>query len=131
LTTATPGTTAPVDPKQALDDPNTPTGAYKAAYAARKACDLQKMKKLFAKDAIEFLTEIGKVGKKSLDEMIKEMCANPQGDTDETRNEKVDGNRATLEYKTDKGEWQTMDLAKEEGVWKLSLPKADGDKDNQ
>src|SRR5689334_4559692 len=45
-----------------------PTEVYKAAYTARKNCDLAGLKKVMSKDLLKFLTEMGKTDKKSLDE---------------------------------------------------------------
>lgn len=106
----------------------TPTDAYKAAYTARKTKDIEALKKLMSKDIIEFLTTIGQADetkKQSLDEMLKEMCDRPQSPTSDSRNEKITGDKATIEYLDEKGAWQTMDLIKEDGAWKLTIDKAD------
>jgi flagellar hook-associated protein FlgK len=101
----------------------TPTDAYKAAYTARKNKDIAALKRYFAKDALGFLTDIGKIDNKSLDEMLKEMTEKPQAASPETRNEKINGNRATLEYLDEAGKWKVMDFSKEGNDWKLDLPK--------
>lgn len=105
----------------------TPSDAYKAAYAARKNKDVPGLKKLMSKDIIEFFTEIGAAGdkKQTLDELLMELCEKPQAPTAETRNEKIDGDTATVEYLDEKGGWSTMDFVKEGGGWKLSMPKLD------
>jgi hypothetical protein len=96
----------PADNKTANFDPATsPTNAYKAAYYARKICDIPEIKKLFDKDVLDFLTQVGQIDGKSLDDMIKDMCEQPQADTDESRNEKIDGDKATIEYRTVAGGW--------------------------
>jgi predicted lipid-binding transport protein (Tim44 family) len=102
---------------------STPTAAYKAAYAARKNKDIEALKKLMTKDALEFLSMM--TDAKSDDEALRQMTAQPQGATDESRNEKITGDQATLEYPDADGKWKTMYLAKEDGVWKLTMPKAD------
>lgn len=104
----------------------TPTDAYKTAYEIRQRRDAAALKKVMSKDVLEFFTEMGKVDGKSLDETLKELAEKPQGPTNETRNEKITGNRAVLEYKNEKGEWREMDFEKENGEWKLTIPKADG-----
>jgi len=58
--------------------------------------------------------------------MIKEMCDKPQADKAESRNEKIKGDTATVEYLTEKGDWKTMDFEKVDGKWLLGFPKADG-----
>lgn len=64
--------------------------------------------------------------KKSLDEMFQELAEKPQAAIPEVRNEKINGDRAIIEYRDEKGEWKEMDFVKEDGGWKLTLPKADG-----
>ena len=70
-------------------------------------------------------TMMGEADKKSLDDMIKEMCDKPQADKAESRNEKITGNRAELEYLTETGAWKVMDFEKVDGKWLLTFPKAD------
>lgn len=105
----------------------TPTDAYKAAYAARKNKDVAGLKKLMSKDIMEFFTEIGGAGEKkqTVDELLTELCEKPQAPTAEARNEKIDGDHATIEYLDEKGDWSTMDFVKEGGGWKLTIPKFD------
>jgi hypothetical protein len=105
-----------------------PTEVYKAAYAARKNKDIATLKKIMSKDILKFLGDMGKDDKKSLDDMLNELCARPQAATADARNEKVDGDHASIEYLDEDGKWQTMDFAKEDGVWKMSVGKGD-DKD--
>ncbi len=102
-----------------------PTAAYKAAYAARKNKDVDALRKLMSRDIMEFFAEIGKEEKKTVDEMLKELCDKPQAATDDARNEKINGDRATVEYLDEDGKWRTMDFIKEGGSWKLTLPKMD------
>lgn len=103
----------------------TPTDAYKTAYELRKNKDVAGLKKMMSKDIQEFLTMMGEEEKKSLDDMIKDMCNKPQADKIATRNEKIKGDRAELEYLTETGAWKTMDFEKVDGKWLLTFPKAD------
>jgi hypothetical protein len=101
----------------------TPTDAYKTGYAARKNKDIAALKRVFAKDALEFITEMAKAENKTLDDQLKDLTERPQAATAETRNEKITGNRASLEYLDEKGNWSTMDFSKEGADWKIDLPK--------
>ena len=83
---------------------------------------MEGLKKIMSKDAKEFFTEIGKAEKKSLDDILKEMFERPQAQTDECRNEKIEGDHATVEYPDEDGDWKTMDFEKVDGKWLLSLP---------
>ena len=100
----------------------TPTDAYKTAYALRAKKDIQGLKKVLSKEVIEFLTMMGEDEKKTLDDQIATMFDKPQAKTDEVRNVKVNGDRASLEYPDDKGDWKTMDFVKEDGDWKMAFP---------
>ncbi|MCA1558529.1 MAG: hypothetical protein LC731_08325, partial [Acidobacteria bacterium] len=102
----------------------TPTETYKTGYEARQKKDVATLKRVLSKDALAFLTEVGKEEKKTLDDQLKAMAERPQAATAETRNEKINGDRATLEYLNDKGAWSTMHFAKEGNDWKIDLPKA-------
>ena len=109
-----------------------PSEVYKTAHYARQKKDIETLKKVFSKDILEFFTEIGKEDKKSLDDMLREMCEDPIPGEPEIRNEKITGDKATLEYKED-GEWKTVDFVQEDGTWKMTIPKGeagpDGGKD--
>ncbi len=115
----------PVSTDPAPRSAGSPIDTYKAAYAARKNKDVDALRKLMSKEIMEFFTEIGKEEKKTPDDMLKELCEKPQAKTDDARNEKIDGDRATIEYLDENGKWKTMDFIKEGGGWKLTLPKMD------
>lgn len=102
----------------------TPTDAYRSAYELRRKKDIEGLKKVLSTEILEFFTEMGKVEGKTLDEMLMDLAEKSQSPQPESRNEKIDGDRATVEFKNDKGEWHEMDFAKEGGAWKLTLPKA-------
>ncbi len=110
--------------------PATPADAYKAAYQARKSKDVAALKRLFAKDILDFFTMLGNLeekDKKTLDQMLLELCEKPQAPTAEVRNEKITGDKATAQYLDEKGGWTTMDFVKEDGQWKLSIGKMEED----
>lgn len=98
-----------------------PTEVYKAAYTARKNCDVAGLKKVMAKELLDFLAKMGKEDKKSVDDELKELCQRPQASTEQVRNEKIDGDHASIEYLDENNEWQPMDFVKEGGVWKMGL----------
>ena len=106
------------------------TNFHKAAHAARKNKDINALKKIMSKDVLEFLTMIGGADekkKKSLDDMLRELCDQPQAASAEARNEKIDGDKATIEYLDEEGQWRSMDFVKEDGAWKLTIDKAEKD----
>ncbi|MEP6902580.1 MAG: hypothetical protein ABJA66_12565 [Actinomycetota bacterium] len=101
----------------------TPADVYKAFYSARQKKDIDGLKKVLAKDALDFFTEMSKVDGKTLDDGLKEIVAGKQAPTAETRNEKIDGAKATLEYLDEKGGWSPMDFVKEGKDWKVTIAK--------
>ncbi|MEK7724553.1 MAG: hypothetical protein AAB336_09420 [Acidobacteriota bacterium] len=106
----------------------TPTEAYKSAYAARKNKDINALKKLMAKDMFEFFEILGEGKPNPVDEGLKQVMETPQGPSDETRNEKITGDKATLQYLDKDSKWATLDLVKEDGIWKLTVAKMDDEK---
>jgi len=124
--------TAAASPAPVAVVAGSPSEVYKTAHYARQKKDIETLKKIFSKDILEFFTEVGKEDKKSLDDMLREMCEDPIPGEPEIRNEKITGDKATLEYKED-GEWKTVDFVKEDGSWKMTIPKGeagpDGGKD--
>ena len=115
----------PSDQASATGSLATPSEAYRTAYAYREKKDLAGMKRVLSKDVMEFLTMMGEDEKKSLDDQISEIFLRPQAKTAETRNEKIKGDRATIEYLDEKGGWTTMDFVKEGQDWKMALPDKD------
>lgn len=103
----------------------TPTEAYKTGYELRRKKDIVGLKKVMSKDILEFLTLMGEDENKSLDDMLREMVEKPQADKAEVRKEKINGDRAELEYLTETGSWKTMDFEKVDGKWLLSFPKVE------
>ncbi len=121
-------TPAPADSKvdsKSTGSMATPTETYKTAYEYRKNKDIEGLKKVMSKDMMEFVTVMSKDEGKTLDDALKELCAKPQADKPDVRNEKIDGDHATIEVKDEKGEWGPLDFEKVGSEWKMTLPKAD------
>jgi len=95
----------------------------------REKKDVAGLKKVMSKELLDFLTMMGESDKKSLDDQIAEIFDQPQAKTNESRNEKITGDRATVEYPDEDGEWKTMDFVKEGQEWKMTIPKNDQESD--
>lgn len=101
---------------------NSPTETYKVFYAAKQKKDIEGLKKVLSQDALKFFTMMGD-GK--TENGLKQLADSPQAKTAESRNEKINGDKATLEFLDEKGGWSPMDFVKEGGSWKLDIPDAD------
>lgn len=110
--------------KSSDDSLASPTEAYKTAFAARQKKDVKALKRVLSKDMLDFFAMMGESEKKTIDEELTELAEKPQAKTNESRNEKITGDRATLEYPDEQGKWKTMDFVKENGEWKLTFPAA-------
>ena len=100
--------------------PATPLETFKTYTKAYKHKDAASMKVLLAKDSLKMSEQEAKAQGVSVDEIVKrETLFNPDQTTVEFRNEKAEGDRATLEVKNSFGVWETVPFVKEDGVWKI------------
>lgn len=102
---------------------STPTAAYKTAYAAMKNKDVAGLKKVMPKKVMDEMEKAAKTQNKSLDDMLKTMVTSSDAKlpkSDESKDEKIDGDKATLQVKNEKDEWETVNFVKEDDGWKLS-----------
>jgi hypothetical protein len=105
----------------------TPTATFKAFFEAQQKKDVAGMKKNLSKTSLAIMEKSAKEQNKSIDDAIKEQLDNPASKTDkipETRNEKINGNEATLElHNEETNKWDMMYFAKEDGAWKIALDR--------
>jgi hypothetical protein len=103
-----------------------PTATARAFYQSFKDKDVEAYKRTVSKEGLKVLEDRAGAMEKSLDEYIR-MELNKPGitlpDKLETRNEKIEGDRATLELKNIEGGWNTVPFVKEDGQWKVSVDK--------
>jgi hypothetical protein len=101
---------------------SSPTATWKAAYAAVKNKDVAGFKKVLSKKSVESLDEAAKRSNKSSDDFIKDILNDAKlAKSDESKDEKINGDTATLQVKTEKDDWETVNLVKEDGEWKMKL----------
>ena len=78
------------------------------------------MKVLLSKATIQMHEQQAKAQNVSVDEIIKRETLLGEGQTAvDYKDEKIEGDRATLQYKNSFGTWETMPFLKEDGVWKI------------
>ena len=104
-----------------------PTAIFKAFYEAQKNKDPAGIKKTLSKGSLAMMEKGAKEQNKTLDEALKEGLNDPASKAPTmpaTRNEKIDGDTATLEVQNEQSKtWETMYFAKEDGEWKLAFDK--------
>ena len=101
-----------------------PTATFQVFYEALKKKDVEAYKKSVSKSALTMLESRAQDMDKTLDEYIKMEMDKPTvkpPDKLETRNEKIEGERATLEIKNIEGGWNTVPFVKEDGQWKVAV----------
>jgi flagellar hook-associated protein FlgK len=108
---------------------SSPTGTMKAFFEATRKKDADGFKKTLSKGTLDMMETVAKAQNKSLDDMLKSGMNAPEtaqnNATPEMRNEKINGDTATLEVQNDKSkQWETIPFVKENGEWKIALDKA-------
>ncbi len=107
---------------QPADD--TPAGVLKRYTEASQKQDVATMKSLLSKGSIEMLETSAKDEKLTADDILRKEAAVPIKKMPETRNEKIEGDRATLEVTNDvTGQFETYYFVRENGAWKLARDK--------
>ena len=102
------------------EKPSTPLETLKAYTAAIKKKDLTTMKLLLSANSIKMAEQEAKAQNVTLDEIVKrETLFRENQSTVEFRNEKIDGERATIEMKDSFDTWNTVPFVREEGIWKI------------
>jgi hypothetical protein len=104
-----------------------PTAAFKTFFDAQKRKDIPAMKQVLSKTSLAMMEASAKEQGKTLDTLIQEQLDNPASKIDkmpETRNEKINGDQATLELHNEEVQrWDTMYFVKEEGAWKIAFDR--------
>jgi len=100
--------------------PPTPLETLKAYTTAIKKKDPTTMKLLLSDASIKMAEQEARAQGVTLDEIVKRETLFSENQTDVFfRNEKIDGDRATIEMKDSSNTWNTVPFVREEGVWKI------------
>ncbi len=117
-------TTTPATTTATAGSLSTPTNTFMAFYEASKKNDVPGVMRVLSKESLDFLTAEAKKENKTLEAALTDSLktADVPKTTPETRNEKIDGDKATLEVKAEKtNDWDTFNFVKENNEWKLKL----------
>jgi len=112
---------------QNLVQPKSPTRTMKNFVEATQKKDVEGVKKTLSSGSLKMMEGLAKIQGKTLDETIKESDAGESEykQVPEMRNEKIEGDKATLEVKNEKtSEWDTLYFVKESDEWKIALDKS-------
>ncbi len=99
-----------------------PTETMRALNDAAEKKDAETMKKLVSAGTLAQLEKSAKDRNSTVDALLREDA--PLQELPEMRNEKINGDRATIEIKNTAMEtWETMPFVKENGAWKIEFDK--------
>ena len=100
--------------------PATPKETFMTYIKALKAKDYTTMKLLLSDATIKMHEKEAKAQSVSVDDIVKrETLLSEKQTAVEYRNEKVDGDKASIQVKDSYGSWQTVPFVREDGVWKI------------
>lgn len=100
--------------------PATPIETFKAYTKAIKEKDTTTMKLLLSQETIKMHESEAKAQGITLDDVVKrETLFTQDQKTVKFRNEKIEGEKATLEVENSFGSWETVPFVKEDGNWRI------------
>ncbi|MFT3743239.1 MAG: DUF4878 domain-containing protein [Pyrinomonadaceae bacterium] len=100
--------------------PATPKETFMTYIKALKAKDYTTMKLLLSDATIKMHEKEAKAQGVTVDDIVKrETLISEKQTAVEYRNEKVDGDKATIQVKNSYGSWETVPFVREDGVWKI------------
>ena len=100
--------------------PASPVETFKTYVKAYKNKDITTMKLLLSSETMKMHEQEAKSQGITVDDIVKrETLLAPDQTTVEYRNEKIDGDKATIEVKNSYGTWETIPFVKENNEWKI------------
>ena len=98
----------------------TPMETFQTYARAIKKKDTTTMKLLLSNATIKMHEKEAKAQGVTVDDIVKrETLFSENQKSVEYRNEKIDGDKATLQVKNSYGSWETVPFVREDGVWKI------------
>jgi hypothetical protein len=100
--------------------PATPLETFKTYVKAYKQKDLSTMKLLLSDATLKMHEREAKAQGSTVDDILKHETMIGEGQKAvEYRDEKIEGDKATLQIKNVFGSWETLPFIREDGVWKI------------
>ena len=103
---------------------SSPSATLQAFYESLRNKDIEAYKKTVSKNSLQMLERRAKDMDKTLDQYIQLDIEKPTRtlpDKLEMRDEKIQGDRATLEVKNIEGGWNTVQFVREDDQWKVAI----------
>ena len=100
--------------------PATPLETFKTYVKAYKQKDMATMKLLLSDATLKMHEREAKAQGTTVDDILKRETMIGEGQKAvEYRDEKIEGDKATLQIKNVFGSWETLPFVREDGVWKI------------
>jgi len=100
--------------------PATPLETFKTYVKAYKQKDMATMKLLLSDSTLKMHEREAKAQGTTVDDILKRESMIGEGQKAvEYRDEKIEGDKATLQIKNVFGSWETLPFIREDGVWKI------------
>lgn len=100
----------------------TPTETARRLFDAIKNKDVTTLKASMSKKSLDAMEKSAKQENKSLDDVLTVFLSQSKmPDKFDAHNEKINGDKASVEVADIKGNYAPMDFVKEDGAWKVSL----------
>lgn len=100
-----------------------PTDVLKNFVEASKKKDIEAIKKTLSKGSLELAEKSAKEENTTVEERFKRDNAMMPDEFPETRNERVEGDAASVEVKDRIGGYDTIPFVRENGAWKIAFDK--------
>ena len=101
---------------------STPTELFKNFYTAAREKDVAGLKSMMSRAALAYAEREAKKGGQSMDDFLAAQGQLFPPNMPEIRNEKVEGDKATLEFRREgAANWSTAWFVKEDGEWKVNF----------
>lgn len=103
---------------------DSPTVTLKNYVEASQKKDAEAIKQTLSGGTLKMIDESAKRQNTTLEEVLTKDAGNAYKQVPETRNEKIEGDAATLEVKNAAtADWDKIPFVREEGKWKIALDK--------
>ncbi|HUR99611.1 MAG TPA: hypothetical protein VMZ26_16215 [Pyrinomonadaceae bacterium] len=100
--------------------PDTPIESFKVYVNAVKQKNTTTMKNRLSAESIKMHEQEAKAQGVTLDDVVKRETLFTEGQkTVEFRNQKIEGEKATIEVKNSFGSWETVPFVREDDEWKI------------